>query len=311
MAVYLSLHETESDYKKLTLNSKNTPHAAYIIDTNQCYYTPEILPIGVGDVAYWDTSANVVKTTPKTKWSSDLGTPVGVVVIPEGMLPDGKARMISLKYATSAGTSSDSYVNMPWGGYGTDTNLTNYTKVPTTDNAGSTSNGSNSYGYLPSDKFSGTESYVDPKSKYNGSTPMIPSPYLGDDKILNPEYSKTISGNNVLSDFNGLSNTEVLVGLGADYIAANAAHNYNGGVTGTNIQWYLPAAGELGFLVPRFNAINASITTVGGSSVASDYFWSSSEYSSNYAYYISTYNGRVRSNDKGSSTYVRPFAVLP
>ena len=309
MAVYLSLHETESDYKKLTLNSKNTPHAAYIIDTNQCYYTPEILPIGVGDVAYWDTSANVVKTTPKTKWSSDLGTPVGVVVIPEGFAPDGKARMISLKYATSAGTSSDSYVSMPWGGYGTDTSLTNYTKVPTTDNAGSTSNGSSSYGYLPSDSFSGTESFVDPKSKYNGSTPMIPSPYLDNDRTLNPVYKETISGNNALSDFGGSSNTQTLVGLGADYIAANACWNYKDG--SSNLQWYLPAAGELGFLVPRFNVINSTLTTVGGSSVALGNFWSSSEYSSNNASYVNTNNGDVYHNLKNNLNYVRPFAVLP
>ena len=309
MAVYLSLHETESDYKKLTLNSKNTPHAAYIIDTNQCYYTPEILPIGVGDVAYWDTSANVVKTTPKTKWSSDLGTPVGVVVIPEGFAPDGKARMISLKYATSAGTSSDSYVSMPWGGYGTDTSLTNYTKVPTTDNAGSTSTGSSDYGYLPSDKFTGIESYVDPKSKYDGYTPMIPSPYLDNDRTLNPVYKETISGNNALSDFGGSSNTQTLVGLGADYIAANACWNYKDG--SSNLQWYLPAAGELGFLVARFKEINKSITTVGGSSVASNCFWSSSEYSSYYAYCVGATSGSVYDNNKDGNYYVRPFAVLP
>ena len=313
MAVYLSLHETENDYKKLTLNSKNTPHAAYIIDTNQCYYTPEILPIGVGDVAYWDTSANVVKTTPKTKWSSDLGTPVGVVVIPEGMLPDGKARMISLKYAVDVnGTSSTSASYLAWGPSSTDTSLTNYTKVPTTDNAGSTSTGSASNAYLPSDRFSGTVSYVDPGTQYSGtSRTMIPSPYITRDgkNEFNPEYSKAISGNNALSDFSGSANTQTLVGLGADYIAANACWNYKDG--SSNLQWYLPAAGELGFLVPRFNAINSTLTTVGGSSVASDYFWSSSEYSSDYAYYVSTGNGYVGSGNKRYNVYVRPFAVLP
>lgn len=303
MAVYLTLHETENDYKKLTLNSKNTPHAAYIIDTNQCYYTPEILPIGMGDIAYWDASAGVVKTTPKTKWSSNLGTPVGVVVIPEGMLPDGKARIIGLK----------SDVTKSWGTYGTDVSeLTNYNKVPTTDNAGSTSTGSSGYGYLPSDKFTGATSFVDSTAKYNGSSNLIPSPYLGDNKTLNPEYSKEILSRdtnvNCLSDFNGLSNTEVLVGLGTDYAAAQYCWSYSD--DSSNLQWYLPAAGELGFIMPRFNAINASITAVGGSSVSSYCFWSSSEYSSYSAYYVRTDYGDVYYNFKDSDYDVRPFAVL-
>ena len=299
MAVYLSLHEIESDYKKLTLNSKNTPHAAYIIDTNSCYYTPEITPIGVGDVAYWDTSVNVVKTTPKTKWNSDLGTPVGVVVIPEGMLPDGKARIIGLQ----------NHVYKTWGPRSTDTSLTNYTTVPTTRNTGGTSTTYYWDGYLPSDMFTGATSFVDSKAKYYGTSDLIPSPYSGDDKTFNPEYSKEISGNNCLSDFNGLANTEYLQGLGSDYQAAQYCWSYSDGAS--NLQWYLPAAGELGFLVPRFNAINAAITAVGGSSVASDYFWSSSEYSSYYAYYVGTYNGGVSYTSKGFNGSVRPFAVLP
>jgi hypothetical protein len=36
----------------------------------------------------------------------------------------------------------------------------------------------------------------------------------------------TINGNNALGDFNGLSNTELLVGLGTKYTAANAAYKY-------------------------------------------------------------------------------------
>ena len=270
-------------------------------------------PISLCDIAYWDGSK--VKTVSQDKWNTDLGTPVGVVVIPEGMLPDGKARMISLKYATSAGTSSNSAVYLSWGGYGTDTSLTNYTKVPITDNAGSTTTGSNSSGYLPSDKFTGAQSFVDSKAKYSQTSNLIPSPYLGDDSTFNPEYSKTIlSGDtnvNCLSDFNGATNTAVLVGLSTGYTAANAAHNYNGGVTGTDIQWYLPAAGELGFIMPRFKAINAAITAVGGVAVAGDYnFWSSSEYSSRVAYPVYTGDGYVDSSNKNDTYCVRPFAAL-
>ena len=282
-----------------------TPNVSYVTESSQVHFKPYVPPpISLCDIAYWDGSK--VKTVSQDKWNSDLGTPVGVVVIPEGFAPDGKARMISLKYAVDVnGTSSTSARYLEWGPTG-NTSLRDYIKVPTTDNAGSTS--SSNSAYLPSDKFTGTVSYVDPGTQYSGTNKtMIPSPYITRDgkNEFNPEYNY-----NALSDFNGASNTAVLVGLGTGYTAAFAAHNYNGGVIGTGIQWYLPAAGELGFLVPRFNAINSTLTTIGGSSVASGGFWSSSEYSSDYAYGVATSSGRVVDNFKGNSSYVRPFAVL-
>ena len=330
MEEYLKIFNTSSEYQSFVEGSYVTPNVSYILETNSVYYHPydgnePIEPdvpdtpssaVNLCDIAYWDGSA--VKTVSQDKWNLGLGTPVGVVVIPSGFAPDGKARMIGLKYATSAGTSSDSTVGLQWGGYGTDTSLANYTKVPTTDNAGSTSTGSNSRAYLPSDKFTGTVSYVDPGTQYSGtSLTMVPSPYITRDGKyeVNPEYYKEIlSGDtnvNTLSDFNGASNTAVLVGLGTGYTAANAAHNYDGGVTGTDIQWYLPAAGELGFIMPRFTEINTAITNVGGVAVAGgNLFWSSSESSSSYTYFVSTGDGYVNNGHKNSTYYVRAFACL-
>lgn len=94
---------------------------------------------------------------------------MGVVVIPESMLPDGKARIVSLQYCTTEGTQATSPTSMVWSpsSGSKDTILTNYTVVPTTDNAGSTSTGSAGTGYLPSDKFTGPESYVDPGMQYS------------------------------------------------------------------------------------------------------------------------------------------------
>ena len=231
------------------------------------------------------------------------------MVIPEGMLPDGKARIIGLKPVDENGNASDSHVGMEWGD-DTDTSLTNYGKVPTTDNAGSTSTGSNSNGYLPSDAFIGAQSFVDGKAKYRGSTPYIPSPYLGDDKTMNPEYSKVLDGNNALSNFNGLSNTQTLIGLGTDYEAANAAWKYKDSANST-VQWYLPAMGELGFIMPRFNEINAAITSVGGVTVSiNSNFWSSSESDIDHAYSSSTYSGYTTSNMKPESCYVRVFGIV-
>lgn len=183
---------------------------------------------------------------------------------------------------------------MTWGEWGADTSLTNCTKVPITDNTDSTSTDSTSDGYLPSDKFTGTPSYVDSKVKYyyDDYDRYIPSPYLGE--APNPEYYKTISGNNALSDFNGLSNTQTLIGLGSVYEAANAAWKYKDGAS--NLQWYLPGMGELGYIIPRLNVINNTLTTLSGLTIDIydfQHFWSSSQYDDEGAYRISAEHGSI------------------
>lgn len=139
--------------------------------------------------------------------------------------------MVSLKFATSNGTSSDSAVKLAWGPITQNPVLTIYDRVPTTDNVGSTTTGSNVIGYLPSDKFSGATSVIDTDAKYANITPYIPSPYLND--AANPDYYGAIEGyNNSLSDFNGSDNTATLVGFINNFVAANAANNYSDGVSG-------------------------------------------------------------------------------
>jgi hypothetical protein len=98
-----------------------------------------------------------------------------------------------------------------------------------------------------------------------------------------------------------------LVGLGADYVAANACWNYKDGAS--NLQWYLPSMGELGYLMPRFNEINSVIIALDGVDVGWS-LWSSSESSSLGAYTLSITNGSVGSNGKDFSSYVRPFSIL-
>lgn len=261
-----------------------------------------------GDVAYWNGSC--VKTMDFNKYTSAFGPAVGVVVIPEGFAPDGKARIASLYGVDENGNQSSSNINMVWDqSMDVDTSLVNYTRVPITDNAGSTSTGSNSIGYLPSDKFTGTQSFVDYEVYYfiDNYTPFIPSPYLGDRP--NPEYYKILEGGNALSDFNGLSNTETLVGLSLDYVAANAAWKYKDGAS--NLQWYLPAMGELGYLMVRFNEINNTITTLGGLALHRGHdFWSSSECIDNKIYTMFTASGDIYPYGKTNNSYMRPFAII-
>ena len=261
----------------------------------------------VGDIAYWDGSK--VKTVSQENWDASLGTPVGVVVVPTGFAPDGKARMLSLQWASSSSASSTSASSMKWSNVKVDTSLTNHNRVPTTDNAGSTTTGSNSNGCFPSDKFTGATSYVDSTAKYNSTSNMIPSPYLGDKP--NPAYYAPISGyNNALADFDGKGNTDVLVALGADYVAANAARNYKA-AGAEEIEWYLPAAGELGYMIARFNKIQAALTKVSSPQLDGDCdYWSSSEYASIIAYLVDTNLGSVYGDYKGGDYCVRPFAII-
>ena len=312
---YFRVFETESNYTDFVNGSDYvTPNLCVIRSTGGTKCKPYIPPppaAVAGDVAYWDGSK--IKTTPYSKWNTSLGAPVGVVVVPEGFAPDGRARIIGLKPVDNKGNQSSSHVFMQWKANSNyvDTELINYTEVPTTDNAGSTSTGFGSKGYLPSDKFTGTTSYVDTKAKYSMTSNLIPSPYLGESP--NPEYYKEILSNginvNALSDFNGLSNTEILVGLGSDYVAANAAWKYKDGTS--NLQWHLPAMGEFGYLMPRFNEINSVITALDGVAVKDGgAFWSSSEYNSEKACYLSAYDGSVGPAFEGSRLYVYPFAIL-
>lgn len=262
----------------------------------------------VGDIAYKASNGKIMVVNPDL-WSTSLGTPVGVVVIPSGFAPDnGLARIVSLNWGSSSSTSSTSVSGIKWSNVKVDTSLTNHNRVPTTDNAGSTTTGSNGNGYLPSDKFAGATSYVDSTAKYS-TAPYIPSPYLGDKP--NPAYYAPISGyNNTLADFDGKGNTDVLVGLGTGYTAANAARNYKA-AGAEEIEWYLPAMGELGFMLPRFNRMQAALTKVNASQLNdSHYYWSSSEYSSNYAYNVLMYGGYVSYIYKDNYNYVRPFAML-
>ena len=325
--------ENYSDFE----NSKNSlvkPNVSFIKEGNNkiVEYLPnnqqgggstEPIVANLCDIAYWDGSK--VKTVSKDKWNDNLGKAIGVVVIPSDMLQDGRARMVCLMPSDSTGAQTSSYIDLSWQknpnsitntGYVDVPEITNYDRIPTTDNLGSTTTSSAVMGYLPSDKFAIYTSFVDPKTAYYGdNVTIIPSPYLGDDKTFNPAYSETISGyNNALSDFNGLGNTEILVGLGSKYQAAIACWNYQDG-SDSNVQWYLPAMGELGFLMPRFNEINNVITSLGGvgltveSSLGSR-FWSSSEYNNKFARWLYADYGYVTHYEKNNSYYFRAFALV-
>lgn len=163
---HLRLFKTEAEHTLFKESEEFIlPNVSYVVELDSVNFNPYIPPPPVaGDIVYYTNGS--LKTVKYIDWKTDLGTPVGVIVVPEGFVPDGKARMVSLKFATSDGTSSDSAVGLTWGSKDTDTTLTNYDRLPLTDNDGNTITGGYSYGYLPSDNFSGKVSVIDPEAKY-------------------------------------------------------------------------------------------------------------------------------------------------
>ena len=300
--------------------------------------------------------------------------PIGIVVIPascsnilypEGDVRRGKNIIMSLAPMnyTTPDTGGSSSQAMYWGGYGTDTSLTNFNVVNKYDSTTEQSTiSTNSYACLPSDAFSGTASKAYPSLKYN-YTPYAPSPFklVSGELVPNEEYYTTqYSTVNALSDFAGPSNTKVLIDLAtaqtdwttkdtaitntssANYYPAacccarfgapdnssapkgtssflkhntdNEGYDYSKGVTGV---WYMPACGELGFIVPHRSRNDNTISNVktlynltNVAVLGSSDFWSSSECSDNYARNVYTDDGYVDYGLKDGNHDVRAFCAV-
>ena len=261
-------------------------------------------------------------------------TPIGVVVIPTShdVYGTGECGVISLKPMNCNTPSTGGTVEqgMYWGTAGVDiSGLSDLSQVST----GNTSNGiptsNNSYGYLPSDNFSGTRCAHDTDVYYN-SSPYAPSPYLTDGS-RNSGYYQTISpssSDNALADFDGKGNTEKIItqrGIKdynswtpsrttqADYPAASCCDMFY--TEGTQQgDWYLPACGELGYIMPPFNKINDTIDkirTIYDSSVGvnldRNIYLSSTIYDSNNVRRVNTLDGSIRYSTKVTTEYVRAY----
>ena len=190
------------------------------------------------------------------------------------------------------------------------------------------------------------------------ATNLAPSPYkvVDGDWLPNEDYYTTrVSSVNALSDFEGPTNTKVITDkvTVADWKSvipiANSSNegNYpaacccarfktrgtNSFVDMLNLNtdvdteeywkrnkvWYMPACGELGYILPNLSANNTALSNISslyGSTVAVqlktiDAYRSSSEYSDNFAMVVYTTDGIVASRAKGVDYYVRAFCALP
>ena len=248
-------------------------------------------------------------------------------------------------------------IYLRWGGYSNENDEWIYEDIQELVNLGTRKNvfvlpdgsvkGGNIWGYLPSDSYH--SSFADSEEDnaaddgthwYNGlSDYRLPSPF--DSQYgHNPLYGFDSKDHqkSFLSDLDGYANTQVLLNREAyqpdwetdseivnigngdfreHHPAALCCARYHVGSTEAG-DWYLPAIGELGCVMPRFSLIQAALQAVANvdASLAvpldeSHFYWSSSEFRQDYAYLLYTYFGYVNYNNKYSYGLVRAFCRLP
>ena len=194
---------------------------------------------------------------------------------------------------TSYATANDSYESsydydyyFSWGGYGTD-----QADIPTYNQVGGNSS-SWTWGYLP---------------KADGS-------YLSTSNNLSSDITTWTDGT-ALGDFNGKENSESIKnvlnnGSGSNYYTPmgvllntfnESSNTENFGYT----DWYIPACGQLALMWLNMAEINTALTAIGGTTISSGSYWSSSEYSSSGGWRVYFYSGGVGSYSKDDYNRVR------
>ena len=257
-------------------------------------------------------------------------SPVGVVIIPgnHNVYGDGSCAVMSLKYMscdTPDNGSTNDY-NIVWGYNKLNiSNLNNYNQICYVGTEGvinKTVIGKKTENTcLPSDIFTTVQNPYDKDTWYyfnESGLYYAPSPY-NDDDTRNPAYYQTSSPSsteNALSDFDGVGNTEILCSLAttqSDWETASSITNDSGigyypsacccwryHTEGTKQgDWYLPACGELGYIIPKMRklmqTIETLITSYGSTVVAwfedTNYYWSSTQYDTNRANNLNPTNG--------------------
>lgn len=318
MGKFITNFDTVNAYNEAA-PSFDLPHVSLTKNDNIVHYHP-ISSLAVGTYLYNNGTTG-------TTANSNV---VGVCVIPDGLLPDRKARFMSVKAITTASTAGSTSENgIIWSSNYSRTVLPKqYTEVPCVglnedEGTGVITNQvehSNDNGYMPSDSENGNfTALTNPYDSvtmfaYDDSDHHIPSPFMNNG-AFNENYSTlfTTGGtaiNNALSDFDGFRNTQILI-KDADVVAAKHCAIFNPGYR--EGEWYLPAVGELGFIMPRFKVINSKLSALGTSGVQLGdvyYYWSSTEYVESGAWRVDAKGGNVGSDYKNNDDYVRAFLAL-
>lgn len=104
---------------------------------------------------------------------------------------------------------------------------------------------------------------------------------------------------NAISDLNGQQNTEHLKEIGL-----NSRIRLKDG-------WYIPSLGEMYFILLNLKAINQALEYAGKSQLKDDWYWTSTEASAEYAWYLNLYNGSANGNTKATfQSHVRAVSAF-
>lgn len=157
-------------------------------------------------------------------------------------------------------------------------------------------------------------------TRANGSYDIPWGPSNVDVKNLN-NYGPGSTGH--LLDIDGKANTDLILAHGkannitfeaAERCRAYKASTVADGGFDDPTEWSLPAIGQLWLLYKYRKEINAAITTFFGPNyvIADAWYWSSTEYSSAYAWFVSmTYGSVYGHNFKNLAYRVRAVAPVP
>lgn len=299
----------------LCLVNNNNPTEKIFIETDKSLnFKDDYTPIGVVVVpVHHNVYGNQMKATDGTE---DM--------VPNDLVINKKEGAVGVMSLLAMSTSSrqmgqNTETNIRWYMLNEDAGMTKFDTVNIVSEARSNIlSGKSSAPSLPSTPSTGTYNLsADGVAQYPtySRVEFAPSPYLVDGSRNPIYYSREISAVNALSDFNGDVNTEYLLnkwGSRADAVDTCSRFKTLGTESG---DWYLPACGELGYVVARLgeikNAINVAINTWGNDVAALMYsnpsYWSSTQYSTQRARQITTSLNQVTSESMGLSCPVRAF----
>lgn len=105
--------------------------------------------------------------------------------------------------------------------------------------------------------------------------------------VENMSVTMTTDKNVALSDINGYANTQKLRTHNSYMSGSKAYATAALSISDTDFSngWYLPALGQLQKLGSAWSLVNNTILSVGGTEIAADYYWSSTEYSQRNAWH--------------------------
>jgi hypothetical protein len=296
---YLKKYNTHTTYNTFKNSDEfKTPHVALITEDKSVFYSKP--PCIAGNIAYWNGTQ--IKNVPYQKYNTLLGVPIGIVVIPlkHDVYGQNSYSIISLKDMSCNTPTTGTLDNEPmcFSPSGDLANIPTYNVVVVENGSGGLT--TNGFGYLSKN------------GKYAATSLHIPDPYLAD-MSRNPDYYNTsVSKYNCMADFQGKNNSDAVLNIRGikdytnwkptynkttDYPAVSCCDMYFTEGT-TQGDWYLPSAGEWGYVMSKwnniqeaFNVLNEAHNNIFKTIENNTSYWTSTEHNSANVRYVHTDNG--------------------